>query len=715
MLNAADDRTQTEMRDDLRETVKQQLVVFACNAQMDIVQWIAPARPGDRIRLVDTSIECLSSDKALVGKLREVGRIALSQTGIVTDVLALDDGVTVRISAQRQGEKDAGPAVLFTLVGLPQQHEAASSSANSRRSDADFRLALDGAMDGFMLFNSVRDGSGQIVDFEWSYANSAAARIIGKDPFWFEGRRLLVEMPGNRTDGLFDAYRGVVERGTPWVQNFPYRHEGLDIFVRAVATKVNDGFAVMFADLSEQKRAEARSTAMEERFRLALQAGGGIGAWDWDIVNDRVYADDAFLHFFGIVGYDREVGLSVSAFTDRIHPDDRTQVQAKIAEALTAGGDFVAEYRVTDAEGTERWAMARGQCKMVNGNPVNFPGVLIDVTGRRRMEDALLHSEQRLKAIVNSIDQMIWSTLPDGHHDYFNERWYEFTGVEKGSTDGDGWSELFHPDDQARTWETWRHSLNTGQPYHIEYRLRHRSGVYRWVVGKALPLRSSDGTIIRWYGTCTDVHDLKTAEAQKELIARELSHRIKNLFSVIQSIAQLSSRYHPEAREFVSDFRTRLNALASSNDIILPQQNTEQPGAYRLDELLDRILGPFVGTDDRRCALAGPAILCTGHTLTPLALVFHELATNSMKYGALSVPAGKVSVQWSLGETSILLRWQETGGPEIAGPPAQLGFGSFLLGKAVTAQLDAKLDHLWREEGLQVDVKLPLGDAFRSS
>jgi two-component sensor histidine kinase len=98
-----------------------------------------------------------------------------------------------------------------------------------------------------------------------------------------------------------------------------------------------------------------------------------------------------------------------------------------------------------------------------------------------------------------------------------------------------------------------------------------------------------------------------------------------------------------------------------------------------------------------------------------LALVFHELATNSMKYGALSVPAGKVSVQWSLGETSILLRWQETGGPEIAGPPAQLGFGSFLLGKAVTAQLDAKLDHLWREEGLQVDVKLPLGDAFRSS
>lgn len=148
MLNAADGRTQTEMRDDLRETVKQQLVVFACNAQMDIVQWIAPARPGDHTRLADTSIECLSIDKALVGKLREVGRIALSQTGLVTNDLALADGVTVRISAQRQGEKDADPAVMFTLVSdLPQQHEAASSCPNSEPRNAQFRLALDGALD----------------------------------------------------------------------------------------------------------------------------------------------------------------------------------------------------------------------------------------------------------------------------------------------------------------------------------------------------------------------------------------------------------------------------------------------------------------------------------------------------------------------------------------------------------------------------------------
>lgn len=117
-------------------------------------------------------------------------------------------------------------------------------------------------------------------------------------------------------------------------------------------------------------------------------------------------------------------------------------------------------------------------------------------------------------AIANSIDQMIWSTRPDGFHDYYNERWYEYTGVPQGSTDGEGWNDMFHPDDQDRAWKVWRKSLQTGELYHIEYRLRHQSGAYRWVIGRAQCARDSEGQISRWYGTCTDIHDLKIAEEQ---------------------------------------------------------------------------------------------------------------------------------------------------------------------------------------------------------
>jgi PAS domain S-box-containing protein len=148
------------------------------------------------------------------------------------------------------------------------------------------------------------------------------------------------------------------------------------------------------------------------------------------------------------------------------------------------------------------------------GQPI---GTIIEaraIAGERAQQAALRESEERLRAVTDSVDQMIWSTRADGHHDYFNQRWYDFTGVEAGATDGESWNRLFHPDDRKRTWDTWRQSLGSGAPYHIEYRLRHRSGEFRWVLGRAQPVRNAEGEIVRWYGTCTDIQDLKEAETE---------------------------------------------------------------------------------------------------------------------------------------------------------------------------------------------------------
>jgi PAS domain S-box-containing protein len=134
--------------------------------------------------------------------------------------------------------------------------------------------------------------------------------------------------------------------------------------------------------------------------------------------------------------------------------------------------------------------------------------------------------EASFHALADSIDQMIWSTRPDGHHDYYNRRWYEYTGVARGATDGEAWNEMFHPDDRERAWQVWRHSLATGEPYHIEYRLRHRSGDYRWVLGRAQPVRGPSGDIVRWYGTCTDIHELRLAQD----VARRAEERYRLAF-----------------------------------------------------------------------------------------------------------------------------------------------------------------------------------------
>jgi PAS domain S-box-containing protein len=137
-----------------------------------------------------------------------------------------------------------------------------------------------------------------------------------------------------------------------------------------------------------------------------------------------------------------------------------------------------------------------------------------DITEYKRAEEALRASEQRFRLLADTVPQMVWVTHPDGTHEYFNRRWYEFTGVPDGSTGGAGWPGLFHPDDEARVRAHWRRNLESGEPYEIEYRLRRGSdGKYCWFLCRALPMRDEQGLIVRWFGTCTDIDTRKQADA----------------------------------------------------------------------------------------------------------------------------------------------------------------------------------------------------------
>ena len=330
--------------------------------------------------------------------------------------------------------------------------------------------------------------------------------------------------------------------------------------------------------------------------------------------------------------------------------------------------------------------------------------------------DALRESNARFDVLTDAMPQMVWSTLPDGYHDYYNARWYEFTGVPAGSTDGEAWYGVFHPDDQTRAWERWRHSLATGDAYEIEYRLRHRSGEYRWVLGRALPVRDAGGRITRWIGTCTDIDAGKRIAEQNEILSRELSHRIKNIFAVISGLISLSARRDPAVKRYADDLRARIGALGRAHEFVRPHSEASQPtvGDATLQAMMRELLVAYPALDEGRITLSGDDADLDERSATPIALVIHELATNAAKYGALSVPDGRVALTVARHGGQVVVEWREVGGPAVTQVPEHAGFGSKLVEMSVAQQLGGTIEREWRAEGLFVRMTLDAATLKRS-
>ncbi|WP_084607702.1 PAS domain-containing protein [Sphingomonas jaspsi] len=335
-----------------------------------------------------------------------------------------------------------------------------------------------------------------------------------------------------------------------------------------------------------------------------------------------------------------------------------------------------------------------------------------DLTSAR---NALRESDLRFRTLADAFPHMVWSTLPDGFHDYYNARWYEFTGVPEGSTDGEEWNGMFHPDDQDRAWARWRHSLTTGEPYEIEYRLRHRSGDYRWVLGRAMPMHDANGNIVRWMGTCTDIHEQKETAEQNEILSRELSHRIKNIFSVIGGLVGLSARRAPEHKDFAAALQDRISALGRAHELVRPhsERSQMQIEAESLMGLIHEVLAPYPATAEGRVEISGDNVRIDDRGATPLALMIHELATNAHKYGALSRDDGRVNVTSKLVGEQVAIEWKESGGPTIAKQPTHEGFGTKLVDLSIVKQLGGHLSREWPAEGLVTRAEIPLRSLAR--
>lgn len=443
--------------------------------------------------------------------------------------------------------------------------------------------------------------------------------------------------------------------------------------------------------LESRRRAVWRSRVEATLFELTSDAGFAHRI-EWNVSLDAVQqvVDAAAIH----------------AFIETIDGGDRDAVAERIGQAIRSGHPLQIECNRATPDGVRRVLL---RARVIGDIERRFVGLVTDVTAQREAERLSSESEHRFRILADTMPQMVWSSRADGFHDYYNARWYAFTGVAPGSTDGEGWNGMFHPDDQERAWTKWRHSLETGEPYEIEYRLRHHTGQHRWTLGRALPMRDDDGAILRWFGTCTDIHDARQVAEERELITQELSHRIKNTFLVIAGLISLSARHDPSLRPFAKELRERVIALGRAHNFVRPNAGYPWPagGVVTLQGLLAELTEPYRLNGESRFLLEGDDLAIDDRAATPIALLVHELATNAMKYGALSVAGGGVRIESRLRDDRLAILWTENGGPEAPDHMPVEGFGTRVARLSVESQLGGQLQHVWRQEGLRVVADVP--------
>ncbi len=476
------------------------------------------------------------------------------------------------------------------------------------------------------------------------------------------------------------------------------------------------GVLLITSETTERVLAVRDLQRSRERLDLALHAGGIVGTWEVDFATDIVTADERYARLHGVDPNVARKGAGKEVFIAGIHPDDLGRVMAEFDRAKESG-DYRYQHRVIGDDGI-RWIISSGRMVMDrHARPFAFSGVVVDVTEQIETSAALAESELRFRTYTETLPQVVFSWDDKGRNDYYNQRWREFTGLLDGPIEPYKWQEFLHPDDRDRIVEVWRHALETAGRFDVETRLLHHSGEYRWGRVIALPTHDSSGRVAHWIGTLTDIHEAKLLETERELVARELDHRIKNIFAIVNGLVSLTSRDDHSVQSFADSLRGRLMALDQAHGFIKSGAGRAiaQQTGNSLQELVRRLLAPYAGRgEDDRLVIEGDDVQVDEGTATPLALIFHELATNAAKYGALSSDGGKIHLRSTKNGSMMRLVWVETSSQSVAAPGESSGFGSKLLALVIERQLQGRFSREIKPDGIRIWIELPL-DSLTSS
>ena len=446
------------------------------------------------------------------------------------------------------------------------------------------------------------------------------------------------------------------------------------------------------------------------RLAVATEAAG-IGVWEWDL------ADNTFLFSDGaraIYGFSTEGEITRERVRGAAHADDLPAMRARWALALDpAVRDRTPhEYRVVRTDGATRWVIGFGQAlfdrRGDGARATKYIGALQDITERKTSE-ALRQSENRFRTLTLQAPAGLFETDRDGNCEFVNDRWCWLTGLTPEQARGAGWIAALHPDDRERVRREWYEAALWGVEFSSAYRFRTPGGEVRWVQGNALGVTDESGAKIGYIGSVTDITELRKKEARQAQLMGELNQRVKSALAAVQSMAKLTMRTAGDLHNSRGEFNSRFQALAGAHDLLTREC---LDGAM----LSDVVRLATNGFGPGRISAAGPELLLAPRASLSLSLALRELGANAKKHGALSVPAGRVAVQWGVtpspDEDELTFRWIERGGPRVT-PPRRAGFGTQLIQQALGTEVGCETRIDYDPQGLRffLRCRFPHNDA----
>lgn len=340
------------------------------------------------------------------------------------------------------------------------------------------------------------------------------------------------------------------------------------------------------------------------------------------------------------------------------------------------------------------------------GIPQGAVAAFVDITERKESEQAMRDGERRLQMALEAGRMGAWEWNFDTGKVIWSPGLEALHGLEPGSFGGtlDDFKADIHPDDLAMVELEIQAAIDKREDYHTSYRIRRPDGSIRWLEAFGRFLQGAGSSSLRLTGVCMDITERKDAEAQRNLLVAELSHRVKNTLATVTSIARQSFAMTPDRKDAEQSFHARIRALAQTHTRLAETTWT----GVSLETILCDELAPYRNENAGNVSVGGPAIRLSPRHALALGMAAHELATNAAKHGALSVEDGHVDVSWSLDPANKALHidWCETGGPPVA-PPSRNGFGRLLLERVVGSDLGGDVDLDFARTGLRYTINMP--------